>query len=90
MDLLHTVVEKAAFFAGVTDSKKSDKGLTMPQLCIEEVESTRFAFCSGEIKKLLFELDPHGGTGSWYFSFDFYHDCYLFRTDDFYCLPQIG
>ena len=35
----------------------------MPQLCFPEAELTTFAFRSGEVKKLLLELDPYGGAG---------------------------
>ena len=33
------------------------------QSCFPEAELTTFAFRSGEVKKLLLELDPYGGTG---------------------------
>ena len=32
-------------------------------MCFPEAELTTFAFCSGEVKKLLLEHDPYGGTG---------------------------
>ena len=35
----------------------------MPQSCFPEAELTTFAFRSGEVKKLLLELDPYGGAG---------------------------
>ena len=41
---------------------QSNGNLTMPQLCFPEDKLT-LAFCSGEVKKLLLELDPYGGAG---------------------------
>ena len=35
----------------------------MLQSCFPEAELTAFAFRSGEVKKLLLELDPYGGAG---------------------------
>ena len=60
--LTHCPKEKAAFFADVFDGIQSIDSLSMPQSCFPEAELT-FAFCSGEVKKLLLELDPYGGTG---------------------------
>ena len=54
--------EKSAHFADVYDSKQSNDNLTLPQSCFPKVELT-FAFRCGEAKKLLFELDPYGGSG---------------------------
>ena len=50
-------------FADVFHSKQSNDCLTMPQSCFPEAELTTFAFRSGEVKKLLLELDPYGGAG---------------------------
>ena len=61
--LTHCPKEKAALFADVFDSKQSNDSLTMPQSCFPEAELTTFAFRSGEVKKLLLELDPYGGAG---------------------------
>ena len=61
--LTHFLKEKAALFADVFDSKQSSDSLIMPQSCFPEAELTTFAFCSGEVKKLLFELDRYGGAG---------------------------
>ena len=58
MDLLHN-----ALFADVFDSKQSNDSLAMPQSCFPEAELTTFAFRSGEVKKLLLELDRYGGAG---------------------------
>ena len=60
--LTHYPKEKAALFADVFDGKQSNDSLIMPQSCFPEAELT-FAFGSGEVKKLLLELDPYGGTG---------------------------
>ena len=60
--LAHCPKEKAAHFADVFDSKQSNDSLTMPQSCFPEAELTTFAFCSGEVKKLLLEFDPYGGA----------------------------
>ena len=35
----------------------------MLQSCFPEAELTPFAFRSGEVTKLLLELDPYGGAG---------------------------
>ena len=61
--LTHCPKEKAALFADVFDGKQSNDSLSMPQSCFPEAELTTFAFRSGEVKKLLLELDPYGGTG---------------------------
>ena len=61
--LTHCPKEKAALFADVFDRKQSNDSLTMPQSCFPEAELTTFAFRSGEVKKLLLELDPYGGAG---------------------------
>ena len=58
----HCPKEKTALFVDVFDSKQSNDSLMMPQLCFPEAELTTFAFCSGEVKKLLLELDPYTGT----------------------------
>ena len=41
---------------------QSNGNLTMPHLCFPEAKLT-LAFCSGEVKKLLLELDPYDGAG---------------------------
>ena len=53
---------KAVLFADVFDGKQSNSSLTMPQSCFPEAELTTFVFSSGEVKKLLLELDPYGGA----------------------------
>ena len=58
----HCPKEKAALFADVFDGKQSSDSLTMPQSCFPEAELT-FAFRSGEVRKLLLELYPYGGSG---------------------------
>ena len=61
--LTHCPKETTALFADVFDSKQSNDCLTMPESCFPEAELTTFAFCSGEVKKLLLKLDPYGGAG---------------------------
>ena len=61
--LAHCPKEKAALFAHVFDSKQSNNSLIMSQSCFPEAELTTFAFCSGEVKKLLLVLDPYGSAG---------------------------
>ena len=61
--LAHCSKEKAALFADVFDSKQSNDSLNMPQSCFPEAELTAFAFYSGEVKKLLLELDSYGCAG---------------------------
>ena len=61
--LTHCPKEKAALFADVFDSKQGNDSLTMPQACFPEAQLTTFALRSGEVKKLLLELDPYGGAG---------------------------
>ena len=64
MDLLHIALKRRQpFFSDAFDSKQSNDSLTMPQSCFPEAELTTFAFRSGEVKKLLLELDPYGGVG---------------------------
>ena len=60
MDLSHTA---DVLDADVLDGKQSNDSLSMLQSCFLEAELTTFAFCSGEVKKLLLELDAYGGTG---------------------------
>ena len=64
MGLSHIALRRRQlFFSDVFDGKQSNDSLSMPQSCFPEAELTTFAFCSGEVKKLLLELDPYGGTG---------------------------
>ena len=63
MDLTHCPKEKAALFANVFGIKQSNNSPTMPQSCFLEVELITFVFHSGEVKKLLIELDSYGGVG---------------------------
>ena len=45
------------------NGKQSNDSLSIPQSYFPEDELTTFAFHSGEVKKLLLELGPYGGTG---------------------------
>ena len=56
-------LSQATLFADVFDGKQSNGSLTMPQSCLPEVKLTTFAFHSGEVKKLLLELEPYDGAG---------------------------
>ena len=62
--LTHCPQEKTALFTDVFDGKQSNDILTMPQTCFPEAVLTTFAFLSGEVKKLLLELDLYSGIGS--------------------------
>ena len=63
MNLLHIALRRRQpFFTDVFDIKQSNNSLTVPQSCFPEAELTTFAFRSGEVKKLLLELDPYGGA----------------------------
>ena len=77
-------MEKAALFADVFDGKQSNDFLTMPQSCFPEAELTSFAFCSGEVNKLLLELDPYGGAGP-----DGIFPLFFFKTAN-YLAPKIS
>ena len=47
----------------MSDSKQNNESLTILQLCFPGANLAAFAFCSGEIKKSLFKLDPYGCGG---------------------------
>ena len=55
--------EKADLFVDVFDSKQINKSLTMPVM-FSRGGIDSICFLPGEVKKLLFELDPYGGSGS--------------------------
>ena len=61
--LTHCPKEKATLFADVFDGKQSNNCLTIPKSCFPKAELTKFAFCSGDVQKLLLELDPYGNAG---------------------------
>ena len=53
-----------AFFGRGAEVQGLDTdSLNMTESCFPEAELTTLAFHSGEVRKLLLELDPHGGDG---------------------------
>ena len=83
--LSHCPREKAALFADMFDSKQSDDSLALPQSCFPKAELTTFAFHSGEVKKLLLDLDPYGGAGLDGIFLCSLLNCQLFSSKDFCC-----
>ena len=61
--LTHCPREKTALFANVFDEKQSSEELVIPQSCHPEAKLTMIAFRSREIKRLMLDLDPYGGSG---------------------------
>ena len=61
--LTHCPREKSLLFANVFEEKQSNEELILPQSCHPEAKLTMIAFRSREIKKLLLDLDPYGGSG---------------------------
>ena len=55
--------EKSTLFANVFDGKQSSEDVAIPQSCHPEAKLTTLAFRSSEIKKLMLNLDPYGGSG---------------------------
>ena len=55
--------EKAAHSDVFDNKKKSNNRLAMPKSYLSQAGLTTFAFCSGDIKKLLLELYPYSGLG---------------------------
>ena len=53
---------KAVLLANYFDSKQARDGITLPSTCYPSAGLTTFAFRSREVKRLLLELDPYGGT----------------------------
>ena len=44
------------------DSKKSREAVDLPLTCHPSPSFTTFAFRSSEVRRLLLDLDPYGGT----------------------------
>ena len=61
--LTHCPKEKSTLFANVFDEKQSSDEVVIPQSCHPEAKLTTIAFRSREIKKLMLDLDPYGGSG---------------------------
>ena len=61
--LTHCPREKSVLFSNVFDEKQSNAELNLPQSCHPEVKLSALAFRSREIKELMLNLDPYGGSG---------------------------
>ena len=44
------------------DSKQSSEAVDLPLTCHQSPRLTTFAFRSSEVRRLLLDLDPYGGT----------------------------
>ena len=61
--LTHCPREKATLFSNVFEEKQSAVEINLPQSCHPEAKLSTLAFRSQEIKKLMLNLDPYGGSG---------------------------
>ena len=59
---LYTVVGKADLLSDHFDSKQSREAVDLPLTCHPSLSLTTFAFRSSEVRHLLLDLDPYGGT----------------------------
>ena len=55
-------VGKADLLSDHFDSKQSREAVDLPLTCHPSPSHTTFAFRSSEVRRLLLELDPFGGT----------------------------
>ena len=55
-------VGKADLLSDHFDSKQSREAIDLPLTCHPSPSLTTFAFRSSEVRSLLFDLDPYGGT----------------------------
>ena len=55
-------VDKADLLSDPFDSKQSRKTVDLPFPCHPSPSFTTFSFGSSEVRRLLFDLDPYGGT----------------------------
>ena len=55
-------VGKADLLSDHFDSKQSREGVDLPLTCHPSPSLTTFAFRSSEVRRLLLDLDPYGGT----------------------------
>ena len=55
-------VGKADLLSGHFDSKQSREAIDMPLTCHPSPHLSTFAFRSSEVRRLLLDLDPYGGT----------------------------
>ena len=59
-------VDKADLLSDHFDSKHSREAIDLPLICHVFPSLTTFAFRSSEVRRLLFDLDPYGGTDPLY------------------------
>ena len=62
-------VRKADLLSDHFDSKQSREGVDLPLTCHLSPSLTTFAFRSTEVRRLVLDLDPYGGTdplGIWW------------------------
>ena len=57
-------VGKADLLSNHFDSKQSREAVALPLTCHPSPSLTTFAFRSSEVRRLLLDLDPYGGTDS--------------------------
>ena len=55
-------VGKADWLSDHFDSKQSREAVDLPLTCLQSPSLTTFAFWSSELRRLLLDLDPYGGT----------------------------
>ena len=55
-------IGKADLLSDHFDSKQSREAVDLPLTCHPSPSRTTFAFGSGEVRRLLLDLDPYGGT----------------------------
>ena len=55
-------VGKADLLSDHFDSKQSREAVDLPLTCQSSPSLTTFAFRSSEVRRLLLDLDPYGGT----------------------------
>ena len=55
-------VGKADLLSDHFDSKQSREAVDLPLTCLPSPSFTTFAFRSSEVRRLLLDLDPYGGT----------------------------
>ena len=60
--LVCELVGKADLLSDHFDSKQSREAVDLPLTCHPSPSFTTFAFRSSEVKRLLLDLDPYGGT----------------------------
>ena len=59
---MHESIGKADLLSDHFDSKQSRKAVDLPLTCHPSPGLTTFGFRSREVRCLLFDLDPYGGT----------------------------